>query len=37
MQTEEFRRWMGSSGEDEGDGSVIFCHGDPGVGKTFIR
>ena len=36
MQTEEFRRWRGLSGEGGGDGAVIFCHGDPGVGKTFI-
>jgi len=37
MQTEEFRRWSGLSGEGECDGAVIFCYGDPGVGKTFIR
>ena len=39
MQTEEFRRWCGRSGEGEGGGdtAVLFCYGDPGVGKTFIR
>ena len=39
MQTEEFRRWCGGSrgGEGGGDSAVLFCYGDPGVGKTFIR
>ena len=37
IQTEEFRRWCGLSGEGEGDKAVLFCYGDPGVGKTFIR
>jgi len=39
MQTEEFRRWSGRSGEGEGgaDTAVLFCYGDPGAGKTFIR
>jgi len=32
MQTEEFRSWEG-----EGDNAVLFCYGDPGAGKTFIR
>jgi len=32
-QTEEFRRWRGLDGE----GEVLFCYGDPGVSKTFIR
>ena len=38
MQTEEFRRWcrLGREGEDD-KAVVLFCHGDPGVGKTFIR
>ena len=36
MQTEEFRSWRDSR-EDEGDKAVLFCHGAPGVGKTFIR
>ena len=34
IQTEEFRRWYG---EGQGDKGVLFCYGDPGVGKTFIR
>jgi len=39
MQTDEFKRWCGGSGEGEngGDNAVLFCYGDPGVGKTFIR
>jgi len=36
LQTEEFRSWRSGSGEDESDGAVLFGHGDPGVGKTFI-
>ena len=36
-QTEEFRRWCGLSGEGQGDKAVLFCYGNPGVGKTFIR
>ena len=39
IQTEEFRRWrsLNGEGEDRGDTAVLFCYGDPGVGKTFIR
>jgi len=37
IQSEEFRRWYGLGGEGEGDKGVLFCYGDPGVGKTFIR
>ena len=37
MGTEEFRRWSGLDGDGEGDGAVLFCYGNPGVGKTFIR
>jgi len=36
MQTEEFKSWHGWSGEGEGD-AVLFCYGNPGAGKTFIR
>ena len=36
LQTEEFGRWCAGSGGDESDGAVLFGHGDPGVGKTFI-
>jgi len=35
LQTEEFRKWHASGGEDESANAVLFCYGDPGVGKTF--
>ena len=31
----EFRKW--DTGEDGSSDSVLFCHGDPGVGKTHLR
>ena len=37
FQTEEFRGWNAGSGKGELDNTVLFCYGDPGVGKTFIR
>ena len=37
LQTQEFRRWHAGSGEEGLDGGVLFCYGDPGVGKTYIR
>ena len=37
IATEEFKRWCGLCGEREGDKAVLFCYGNPGVGKTFIR
>jgi len=37
IQSEEFRRWCKLGGEVEGDMAVLFCYGDLGVGKTFIR
>ena len=37
IQTKEFRRWCGLGEEDEANKAVLFCYGDPGVGKTFIR
>jgi len=37
MGTKEFGRWCGLNGECEDDGAVLFCYGNPGVGKTFIR
>ena len=36
-QTKECKRWCGLEGDGEGDKVVLFCYGDPGVGKTFIR
>ena len=37
LQTEEFRSWCAGSGGDESDDAVLFCYGNPGVGKTYIR
>ena len=37
LQTEEFRSWCAGSGGDESDSAVLFCRGDPGAGKTYIR
>ena len=37
MKTEEFGRWSGLGVEAEDDKAVLFCYGNPGVGKTFIR
>ena len=37
LQTEEFRSWQADSRGDESDNAVLFCYGDPGVGKTYIR
>ena len=37
LQTQEFRSWHASYGGSESDNAVLFCYGDPGVGKTFIR
>ena len=37
LGTEEFRNWYTSSGGGDSDKAVLFCYGDPGVGKTFIR
>ena len=36
LEAEEFRSWYTSSGGSESDKAVLFCWGDPGVGKTFI-
>jgi len=37
LQTEEFRRWYAGSEGGEPHNAVLFCYGDPGVGKTYIR
>ena len=37
FQTEQFRSWHAGSGGSESDKAILFCYGDPGVGKTFIR
>ena len=35
LETNEFREWSGSEGVPKQ--SVLFCYGNPGVGKTHIR
>ena len=37
LQTEEFRSWHAGSRGDGINDAVLFCYGDPGVGKTYIR
>ena len=34
LETGEFRGWRGS--QDGADGAVLFCSGNPGVGKTYL-
>ena len=35
LETSEFREWSGSEGG--ADKAVLFCSGNPGVGKTYLR
>ena len=36
LETNEFREWsVGRKGE--ANKAILFCHGDPGVGKTYLR
>ena len=35
LERNEFREWSGSQGVSKQN--VLFCYGDPGVGKTHIR
>ena len=35
LGTREFREWRG--GEGGADKAVLFCSGNPGVGKTYLR
>ena len=37
LQTEEYRSWRTGSMGDGSDNAILFCYGDPGVGKTYIR
>ena len=37
LQTEEFRSWYARGQGGESEHAVLFCYGDPGAGKTFIR
>ena len=35
LETSEFREWR--EGDGGADKAVLFCSGNPGVGKTFLR
>jgi len=35
LETSEFREWRWNEGE--ADKAVLFCFGNPGVGKTYLR
>jgi len=37
LETGEFRKWYAGCDGEDGESAVLFCYGDPGVGKTFIR
>ena len=37
LRTEEFRSWYAGSEDGKSDNAVLFCYGNPGVGKTYIR
>ena len=37
LGTEEYRNWVDGNHGEESDNSALFCYGDPGVGKTYIR
>ena len=37
LQTEEFKAWSGVGEDVKPDNAVLFCYGNPGVGKTYIR
>ena len=37
LRKREYRSWFGGVHSKEPGNSVLFCYGDPGVGKTYIR
>ena len=37
LETNEFRDWYNGSEEEGSDHAALFCYGDPGVGKSYIR
>jgi len=37
LETEEYRNWFDGIRDGGSDNSALFCYGDPGVGKTYIR
>ena len=37
LQTVEFQRWRDDALQEGSSDPTLFCYGDPGVGKTYIR
>jgi len=37
IQTKEFRSWRAGDEGGESSNAALFCYGNPGVGKTYIR
>ena len=37
LETKEFRDWYNGSEKEGSDHGALFCYGDPGVGKSYIR
>ena len=35
LETSEFQEWR--RGQGEAEKAVLFCYGNPGAGKTFLR
>ena len=36
LETKEFRHWHNAGREDECNRAILFCDGNPGVGKSYI-
>ena len=36
LETKEFRCWHSGSSADRSNHAALFCHGNPGVGKSYI-
>ena len=37
LETDEFERWCDGAQREGPDGTILFCCGGPGVGKTYLR
>ena len=37
LRTEEFQSWRNGDGQGESQKTIIFCSGNLGVGKTYIK
>ena len=37
LKTGEFRRWCDGAQDEGSDHQILFCCGDPGVGKTYLK